>query len=91
VHLSPLVQSEPSLQLFPSGATGFEHAPLLGSQDPAAWHASVAGQVFVCAGVQVPDWQESPVEQALLSLQAVPFGATGFEHEPKDGSQVPAV
>src|SRR6185503_15293856 len=38
---------------------------------------------------QVPDWQLSVCVQALPSLQAVPLGATGFEHAPVAGLQVP--
>ena len=41
--------------------------------------------------MQAPAWQLSPVVQALLSLQGVPFAADGFEHAPVAGSQVPAV
>jgi hypothetical protein len=40
--------------------------------------------------VHVPLWQVSVGVQLLLSLQAVPFTATGFEHPPVVGSQVPA-
>jgi hypothetical protein len=39
----------------------------------------------------VPDWHVSVCVQALPSLQAVPFGAAGFEHVPLTGLQVPAV
>ena len=38
-----------------------------------------------------PAVQTSLVEQALPSLQTVPLGATGFEHVPVAGLQVPAV
>lgn len=34
------------------------------------------------AGLQAPAWQDSPVVQALPSLQAVPFGAGGFVQVP---------
>jgi hypothetical protein len=37
-----------------------------------------------------PPEQESPMLQALLSLQGVPSGAFGFEHVPVDALQVPA-
>jgi len=40
--------------------------------------------------VQVPDRHVSVCVQALPSLQAVPFGAFGFEQVPVAGSQVPA-
>jgi hypothetical protein len=39
-----VVQLLPSSQLAPSGLLGFEQAPLPGSQVPALWHWSVAGQ-----------------------------------------------
>jgi hypothetical protein len=39
----------------------------------------------------VPDWQASTSVQALPSLQAVPFDAAGFEHDPVVELQVPAV
>jgi hypothetical protein len=37
-----------------------------------------------------PFWQVSVCVQALPSLQAVPFVATGFEQAPVAGSHVPA-
>jgi hypothetical protein len=37
-QVSVFVQALPSLQAAPSGAAGFEHSPVLGSQAPAAWH-----------------------------------------------------
>jgi hypothetical protein len=41
-------------------------------------------------GVHVPAWQLSPVVQALLSVQLVPFVAIGFEQKPVPVSQTPA-
>jgi hypothetical protein len=41
--------------------------------------------------VQVPFWQASVCVHALPSLHVVPFAATGFEHWPLLGLQVPAV
>jgi hypothetical protein len=38
LHVSPVVQGLPSLQLVPLGAAGFEQVPELGSQVPATWH-----------------------------------------------------
>ena len=38
----------------------------------------------------LPAWQVSVCVQALPSLQALPSGFAGFEHEPVAGSQVPA-
>src|SRR5215831_5902036 len=40
--------------------------------------------------MHAPPWQVSPVVQALLSLQVVPFGAAGFEQMPVAGAHVPA-
>ena len=40
--------------------------------------------------VQLPDWQESSVVQALPSLQLVPLGLLGFEQTPVDVSHTPA-
>ena len=40
---------------------------------------------------QEPLEQASLVVQALLSLQAVPSSAFGFEQLPVEGSQVPAI
>jgi hypothetical protein len=40
--------------------------------------------------LQTPDWQVSPVVQALPSLHVVPLGAVGFEHIPVAGLHVPA-
>ena len=48
-------------------------------------------QVTGFAPVQVPLWHVSLCVQALPSLHAVPFVATGFEHTPVPVSHVPAV
>jgi hypothetical protein len=37
-----------------------------------------------------PDWQESPLVHALLSLQLTPSAAAGFEQKPVPVSQTPA-
>jgi hypothetical protein len=89
-HESLCVQAFPSLQVVPSLAFGFEHAPVPGSQVPAAWHWSLAEQTVAVPGVQTPDWQVSPVVHALPSLHVVPSSAFGFEHAPVPGSQTPA-
>jgi hypothetical protein len=44
VHTSPTVQRSPSSQVAPFGFAGFEHAPVAGSQLPAAWQASSGAQ-----------------------------------------------
>src|SRR2546427_783189 len=89
-QVSVWVLALPSLQAVPSGASGFEHTPVDGLQVPATWHWSLAVQVTGLLPVQTPDRQESVWVQALPSLQAVPSGASGFEHAPVDGLQVPA-
>jgi hypothetical protein len=78
-----------SLHVVPFAATGLEHAPLDGSHVPATWHWSLAVHVTGLEPVQLPFWHASLCVQALPSLQAVPFAATGFEHAPLDGSHVP--
>jgi hypothetical protein len=65
-----------------------EHAPLVGSQLPAVWQASLAVQV-TAVPAHVPPAHESPVVQGLPSLQLVPSGAVAVEQVPVDGLQVP--
>ena len=89
-HVSACVQALPSLQAVPSGLTGFEQAPVAGSQVPATWHGSLALHVTGFDPVQVPDWHVSVCVQKLPSLQAVPSGFAGFEQAPVAGSHVPA-
>ena len=84
------VHALPSLQLVPLAACGFEHVPVLGLQVPATWHWSLAVQVTGLDPVHVPAWHESLCVHALPSLQLVPFAASGFEHVPVVGLQVPA-
>src|SRR3989442_8581704 len=60
------------------------------SHVPAVWHWSLAVQVTGLAPVQTPERQVSVWVHALPSLQAVPSGASGFEHTPVHGLQVPA-
>ena len=38
IQVSPKVHALPSLHPLPSGAAGFEHAPVPWSQAPAVWH-----------------------------------------------------
>src|SRR6185295_19275439 len=84
------VHALPSLHAVPSGAAGFEHAPVAGSQTPATWHWSDAVHCTGLAPVQTPDWHVSICVHLLLSLHAVPSAATGFEHAPVAGSHMPA-
>jgi hypothetical protein len=46
-------------------------------------------QVTVFVPLQTPAWQISVWVQALPSLQAVPFGFSGFEQTPVVGLHVP--
>src|SRR5262245_23997370 len=87
---SPVVQALPSLQVVPFAAFGFEQTPVVVSQTPATWHWSDAVQAFAVPPVHAPAWQDSPVVQALPSLQVVPFAAFGFEQTPVVVSQTPA-
>ena len=89
-QVSPCVQASPSVQGAPFGCGGLEQSPVSGSHVPTRWHWSCAVHPTTPAGVQTPDWQASPVVQALPSLHDVPFGFGGFEHAPVAGSHVPA-
>jgi hypothetical protein len=71
-QVSVWVQASPSSQAAPSGLTGFEHTPSVGSQVPAVWHWSSEVHVTgVLAPTQTPLWQVPPVVQP--ALQAVPL------------------
>ena len=69
-------------------ATGVWLTPVDGPHASAV-HGLPSSMATAEPGVQVPAWQASPAVPALLSLHAVPLGATGFEHAPVLGSQVP--
>jgi len=90
LHWSVCVQALPSLHALPSLFTGFEHAPLVGSQLPATWHWSEAAQSTGFAPKHVPALHWSVCVQALPSLHALPSLFTGFEQAPLVGSQLPA-
>jgi hypothetical protein len=85
-HASVWVQALASLHV-PSGASGFEHAPVPLLQTPATWHGSLAVQTTGFAPAQIPVWHESVCVQAFPSLHAVPLAAFGFEHAPVPGLQ----
>ena len=53
-QVSVWVQASLSLQLVPSDAAGFEHAPVVGSHVPATWHWSSAVHVTGLLPVQTP-------------------------------------
>jgi hypothetical protein len=72
---STSVHALPSSQPVPSGAVGFEQTPLVGSQVPTAWHASLAVQVTGFEPTQAPAWQAYWRKQAFDPGQALPFGA----------------
>src|SRR3989338_8770376 len=88
-HVSVWEHALPSLHPDPSGFAGSPQSPVAGSQVPAAWHWSLATQVFRFAPTQVPFWHESTCVHALLSSQARPFAFTGLLQSPVAGLQVP--
>jgi hypothetical protein len=89
-QVSEVVQVSSSLHVVPSGALGFEHAPVAGLHVPATWHWSLAAQTTGLAPAHAPPWQASVCVQALPSVQAVPSGALGLEQVPFAGLHVPA-
>jgi len=90
-HVSVCVHALPSEQPVPSGFGVLAlHCPSAGLQVPATWHWSLAVHVTGLLPVHTPAWHVSVREQALRSLQAVPFGFASWEHAPVAGSQVPA-
>ena len=89
-QVSVRVHGLPSSQLAPFCFGGSEHVPVPGSQVPALWHESEAGQTTGFVPTQSPLWQVSVRVQGLASLQAVPFVLLGLEQRPVAGLQVPA-
>jgi hypothetical protein len=89
-QVSSVEHASPSEQAVPLEATGFEHAPVDGSHDPAAWHWSDAVHVTAGPSLHDPLWHVSPVWQRFPSLQLVPFASGGLEHVPVLGLHVPA-
>jgi hypothetical protein len=88
-QVSVCVQKLLSLQLVPLDFATGAGQPLAGTHAPTVWHWS-AVQVTGLPPEQAPDWQVSPIVQALLSVQVVPFATVGFEQSPVAGAQVPA-
>jgi hypothetical protein len=83
------------LQMFPSEHAVPEGLGVCVTAPVVELHASTVHGLPSSTGVaapdwQAPDWQTSPVEQALPSLQEVPLAASGLEHAPVAVSQVPA-
>ena len=66
------VQGLLSVHSVPSGFAGFEHVPFAGSQVPATWHWSAAGQLTGLLPVHIPLSHVSVCVQALWSLHVVP-------------------
>jgi hypothetical protein len=87
LHVPP---HAPFAQALPAAARGVVHAPLVGLHVPTAWQGSVGAHDTGVPATHVPLRQLSPWVHALSSLQAVPSGASGFEHVPLDGSHEPA-
>jgi hypothetical protein len=61
-------------QAVPAGAGGLEH-PVVGSQLPWTWQASLGGGQATAVPTQTPPWHASLAVQALPSSQGVPSGA----------------
>src|SRR6058998_324237 len=89
-QVSLRVHALASSHAVPLGFAGLEQVPVVGSQVPASWHWSGAGQVTAFAPVHAPAWQVSLRVHALASSHAVPLGFAGLEQVPVVGSQVPA-
>src|SRR5688572_30723013 len=66
----------------PSGAAGFEHAPVAGLQVPAMWHWSSAVQITGIAPTHTPAWQVSDCVHALPSLHSKPSTFAVSTHWP---------
>ncbi len=90
VQRSTCVQPFPSEHPVPSASEGFEQAPVVESQTPAAWHWSAATQTTGLAPEQMPLAQASTWVQALPSLQDEPSATEGLEQVPLVGLQLPA-
>jgi hypothetical protein len=89
MHASICVHALPSLHAVPSAAAGFEHAPLVGSHDPRAWHWSLAVHVTGLDPVHTPAEHAYVWLHLFVPEHVVPSGAVGFEHVPVLGSHVP--
>src|SRR5262249_7592688 len=90
MHASPCVRRLRPSHGVPSGLGATAHAPVVGSQTPAWWQASAAGQVTGAPAVQEPAMQASPCVQRSPSSHGVPSGFGATAHAPVDGSQTPA-
>src|SRR2546427_527353 len=90
-QVSVCVQALPSLHGAPLGLAGLLQMPVAGSQAPAVWHLSAAGQTTGLAPTQAPASQVSVCVQALPSLYGAPSGLAGLLQTPDAGLPVPAV
>src|SRR2546428_43507 len=81
-QVSVCVQALPSLQALPLAFAGFEHVPVAGSQVPAVWHWSEAGQTTGLLPVHTPLWPVSVLVQALPSSQVLSLALGSFAHLP---------
>jgi hypothetical protein len=96
VH-TPLAHADVAAQRFPllahavpSGAGGLEHCPVVASQEPATWQASLAPQTIGFEPAHVPAAHVYAWKHGLLPVHEEPSVAFGLEHVPVVGSQVPA-
>src|SRR5436309_680749 len=90
-QVSLRVHALASSHAVPLGFAGLEHVPVAGSQVPASWHWSGAGQVTGFAPVHAPAWQVSVRVHALASSHAAVFGVRGLPVGAVTGSRVPAL
>jgi hypothetical protein len=81
-HVSVWVHALPSLHAVPSGAFGFEHAPVVGSQVPATWHESLAVHVTGLDPVHTPLWHVYVCSHLSVPVQVVPSVAGVWLHVP---------
>src|SRR5438132_813125 len=76
-----------ALQAVPSGCSGFEHAPVVGSQVPAEWQAAPAAQALPAA--PQGGGQPSSIWPSQLSSTPLPqISATGAPGVQLAGSQL---
>ena len=71
VQVSVVVQASPSSQTEPSATWGSEHIPVMGSQVPGSWQASLAAQTTGLSPVQAPAVQLSGFGNDGLDLTLV--------------------
>lgn len=72
---TPAMQTSPEPQEVPSGAAGFEQAPVVALHVPAVWQRSSGVQTMGFDPAHAPAWHVSVSVQAFPSLQVVPLTA----------------